>query len=88
MFGNVRNRKINLLNDLRLMEEKRNSGYLSEEDGSKLVEVKATLEKTMYWRRSLGEKKSGALWLKEGDKKTSFSPSFLILIIAVFVLQI
>ena len=32
VFGNVRNRKINQLNDLRLMEEKRNSGYLSEED--------------------------------------------------------
>ena len=32
VFGNVGIRKINLLNDLRLMEEKRNSGYLSEED--------------------------------------------------------
>ena len=32
VFGNVGIRKINLLNDLRLMKEKRNSGYLSEED--------------------------------------------------------
>ena len=32
VFGNVGIRKINLPNDLRLMEEKRNSGYLSEED--------------------------------------------------------
>ena len=35
------------------------------------------------WRK----KKSRALWLK-GDKKTSFSPGFLILIIAVLLLQI
>lgn len=74
VFGNVGIRKINLLNDLRLMEEKRNSGYLSEEDRKEMVEVKATLEKAMYWRRSLGDKKSRALWLKEG-KNTSFSPT-------------
>jgi hypothetical protein len=71
-YGDVRVKKLELMQELQLLETKENQGWLTEEVRFHRSDLKAELEKTMLLEKISMRQKSRIQWLKECDKNTKF----------------
>jgi hypothetical protein len=65
-------KKLELMNELQLLESKENQGLFIGEDRSRRLNVQTELERTMLLDKVSWRQKSQIQWLKEGDKNTKF----------------
>ena len=71
-FGDVRGKKLDLMQQLQVLETTENQGSLSAERRGHRAELQTELEKTLRLDEISWRQKSRIKWLKEGDKNTKF----------------